>query len=116
MPLGLDVGLGPRHIVLDWDPASHPKKGHSPQLLAHVYCGQTAGWIKMPLGREVGFGTGDIVLGGDPAPRKGHNSPQHFGPCLLWPNGRPSQQLLSSCSVFRHCTLTVEGLVSLVPR
>ena len=20
-----------------------------------------------------------------------------FGPCLLWPNGRPSQQLLSSC-------------------
>jgi len=21
----------------------------------------------------------------------------YFGPCLLWPNGRPSQQLLSSC-------------------
>jgi len=28
---------------------------------------------------------------------KGHSSPSLFGPCLLWPNGRPSQQLLSSC-------------------
>jgi len=33
-----------------------------------VYCGQTAGWIKMPLGREVGLSPGDIVLDGDPAP------------------------------------------------
>jgi len=33
-----------------------------------VYCGQTAGWIKMPLGMEVGLGQGDIVLDGDPAP------------------------------------------------
>jgi len=24
--------------------------------------------------------------------------PPIFGPCLLWPNGRPSQQLLSSCT------------------
>ena len=29
---------------------------------------------------------------------KGHSSPPPLvGPCLLWPNGRPSQQLLSSC-------------------
>ena len=41
-----------------------PKKEHSPKLLAHVYCGQTAGWIKMALGKptEVGLGPGDIVL------------------------------------------------------
>ena len=32
-----------------------------------VYCGQTAGWIKMPLGTEVGLGPGYIVLDGDPA-------------------------------------------------
>jgi len=45
-----------------------------------VYCGQTAGWIKMPLGREVGLGPGDIVLDGYQAPLthgKGHSSP-HF--------------------------------------
>jgi len=31
---------------------------------------------------------------------KGHSSSPLFGPCLLWPNGRPSQQLLlSSCVI-----------------
>jgi len=55
----------------------------------------------MPLGTEIGLGPGDIVLDGDPAPsphRVGHRSPQLLGPCLLCPNGRPSQQLLSSCT------------------
>jgi len=31
------------------------------------------------------------------SPIKGHSSPLLFGPCLLWPNGRPSQLLLSTC-------------------
>jgi len=35
---------------------------------AHVYCGQTAGWIKMPLGMKVGLSPCDSVLDGDPAP------------------------------------------------
>ena len=30
-------------------------------------------------------------------PRKWAQQPPLFGPCLLWRNGRPSQQLLSSC-------------------
>jgi len=77
-----------------------------------VYCGQTVGWIKTPLGKEVGLGPGDIVLDGDPASisrRKGAQQPPLFGPCLLWPNGRPSQIPLSSCiiglqlSVLRFC-------------
>jgi len=40
------------------------KKGHATptQFLAHVYCGQTAGWIKMLLGTEVNLGPGDLVL------------------------------------------------------
>jgi len=38
--------------------------------LAHVYYGQTAGWIKMALGMEVGLGPGHIVLDGDPAAPK----------------------------------------------
>ena len=43
-----------------------PEKGHthSTQFLAHVYCGQTAGWIKTPLGTEVNVSSGDVVLDG----------------------------------------------------
>ena len=40
------------------------KGGHSPQFLANVRCGQTAGWTKMPLGMEVGLDPGDVVLDG----------------------------------------------------
>ena len=44
---------------------------------AHVYCGQTAGSIKMPLGTEVDLGAGDTVLDGDQLlPKRGHSSPQ----------------------------------------
>jgi len=32
--------------------------------LAHVYCRQTAGWIKMPFGMEVRLGPNHIVLDG----------------------------------------------------
>jgi len=44
------------------------KRGQSPQFSAHLYCGQTAGYIKMTLGMEVGLSPGDFVLDGDPAP------------------------------------------------
>jgi len=68
MKLGMEAGLGPGHSVLDGDPATPPKKGlHSPQFLAHVFCGQTARWIKMPRIKEVGLGSGHIVLDRDPA-------------------------------------------------
>jgi len=73
-----------------------------------VYCGQTVGWIKMPLATEVRLGPGDIVLDGTQLPpKKGYSSFPRFGPCLLWPNGRLSQQLLSSCR-FRYYTHTVD--------
>ena len=68
MKLGMQVGLGPGYIVLDWDPALAPQKGHSPQFSAHAYSGKTARWIKMALSREVGLSPGDIVLDGDSAP------------------------------------------------
>ena len=52
-----------------------PQKGADPQFLAHVYCGQTAGWIEMPLGTEVNLGPGDVVVDrvGAPPPLKGYN-------------------------------------------
>jgi len=53
----------------------------------------------MPLGTEVGLDPDDIVLDGDPVPPKRERSSPSplFGPCLMWPTGRPSQQLLGSC-------------------
>jgi len=68
-------------------------------LVTLVYFRQTVGWIDMPLGTHVVLGPGHIVLDGNPAPtpRKRTQQPPLFGPRLLWPNGRPSQQLLSSC-------------------
>jgi len=66
MKLGMEVGLGPGHFVLDGDPAPPPPKGHSPQFSAHDCCTQMAGWIQMPLG-TVSLGPGDTVLDGDPA-------------------------------------------------
>jgi len=68
LEIGMVVGLGPGHTVLDGDPASLPQMDTARQFSAHACCGQTAGWIKMPLGREVGLGPGHNVLDGDPAP------------------------------------------------
>jgi len=81
MPLGMEVDFGPGDFVLDGDPAPLPKKGGgaSPQLFsAHVWCGQTAGLIKMPLGMQVNLGQTNIVLDGDPAPprQKRDRAPQ----------------------------------------
>ena len=70
MPLGMEV-VSPGHFILDGDAAVPPlERGTAaPHFLAHVYCDQTAAWIKMPLGTEVGLGgLRDIVLDGDPAP------------------------------------------------
>ena len=57
-----------------------PKKGAEPPIFSHVYCGQTAGWIKMALGMEVGLGPVDIVLDGDtaPLPKKRGRAPPQF--------------------------------------
>jgi len=61
----------PRRHCGRWGSNSH-QKGHSPQFSDHVYCGHTAGCIKILLGTEVGLGPGDIVLDEDPAlPQKG---------------------------------------------
>jgi len=96
-----------------WGPCSTPqKRGHSPQFLAHVYCGQTAGWMKMPLGMEVGLSPGHIVLDGDPAPppQKGH-SPQfsaHVSCMAKWsPISATAEHLflthLQMCTLCRKC-------------
>ena len=74
-------------MVTQVPPLPLQKRGQSPQLSAHVHCGQTAGWIKMPLGMQIGLVPSDIVLDGDlaPLPQKGKEPPPVLGPCLLWP-------------------------------
>ena len=79
-----------------WGHSTPPQKDTEPPILAHVYCGQTAGWIKTPLGTEVDLGPGHFVLDGFPAiGERGAAAHPLFGPCLC--HGRPSQLLLSSC-------------------
>jgi len=89
MKLGIHVGLGPGHIVLDGDPAPPPPKGGAaPNFCPRICCGQTGEWIKMPLGREVGLSPSDIVSDGDPAPlpEKGAKLP-NFRPMSIVARG-----------------------------
>jgi len=74
--------LGPDDFVLDGNPAPLPKKGaEPPKFSAHVYCGQTVGWIKMALGTEVD----DFVLDGDlaPSPKRGQITLPKFRPISI---------------------------------
>ena len=76
MPVGREIELGPRQIVLNGDPAPPfppPKRGTP--ILAHVCRGKTAGWIKMLLGMEVHLAPSQSVLYGDPAPPIGTTLP-----------------------------------------
>jgi len=68
--------------VFDRDPATPRKKGTPTpiQFLAHVYCVQTARWMKTPLGTEVDLGPGHIVLDGIPALRERGTAPPSFRP------------------------------------
>jgi len=90
MPLGMEVGLGPGHIVRDRDPAPPQKGSRAPPNVRPLSMSVVAKrlCIRIPLGMEVSLSLGDVVLDGDPAPPpvKGHNPPI-FSQCPLWPNG-----------------------------
>jgi len=71
--------LQPMRLCVRWGPSRPPQKwGGAPQFPAHVYCGQTAGWMKLPLGTDVCHGPNDIVLHGDSAPPR-RAQPPIFG-------------------------------------
>ena len=84
MPLGMDVGLSPVGLVLDGPSAPSQKGGRDPKFSVHVYCGQTAAWIKMPFGMEVGLGLHDFVRCGPSYPqKKGTPIPTQFWPMSI---------------------------------
>jgi len=89
------VGVNLGQIVLDGDPApSPPKRGTAPNFQSiNGWMDQDAIWYgDTPWPRPHCVGWGPSSPHG-----KGHSSPPLLGPYLLWPNGRPSEQLLSSC-------------------
>jgi len=96
MALGMEVGLGLGHIVLDGDLAPLAKKGaESPSSIAtHFYCGQTSGCIKMPLGMEAGLTPSDFMLDEDPAPLPQKWADPQFSAHVYcaWANGCMDQE------------------------
>jgi len=88
MPLGAEVGLGLRDIVLDVTQLPLPKGAQPSNFRPMSVVAKTAVWTKMPLSMEVGLGPRDFVFDENPAaPRKRAQPHPIFGPCLLWPNG-----------------------------
>ena len=77
-----------RRLCVRWEPNYPQNRGHTHHHpgLAHVYCGQTAGWMKTPLGAEVDLDPGQSLLDADPAPpaQKGDKAP-NFRPVSIVP-------------------------------
>ena len=109
MPLGMEVGLSPGDIVFNVDPATPRKKGTPTftQFLAHVYCGQIAGWMNTPLGTEVDLGPGHILYRRGPSSHKRGTAAPLFSAHVYCGHGRPSQLLLSSCYEIKAGLVTV---------
>jgi len=84
MKLGMQVGLGRGHIMLDrvGTQLCLQKGGGAPKFLAHVCCGQTAGCIKMVLGTWHGGRPRPRRLcvrwGPSPSPERGRSPPPKF--------------------------------------
>jgi len=89
----------PRRLCVRWGPRPPPQKGGgTPQFSIHVYCSQTAAWIKKSLGTEVGLGPYNIVLDWDPArqlpsPKRGQSPLPTFRPIF----GRPFVKRFALC-------------------
>ena len=81
MPLGTEVGIGLGDIVLDGTHLSPSKKGRGTAVATFrpMYCGQTAGLIKMPLDTEVCLGPSHIIRWGPSCalPKRG-TAPHQF--------------------------------------
>jgi len=89
MALGMEVRLGPGHIVLDGDPALLPIKGDRAPTIFGPFPLWPNGWMHQdatwyggrPLPRR-------LCVRWEPVPLPENGAePQIVGPCILWPNG-----------------------------
>jgi len=86
MPLGTEVGLGLRDIVLDVDPATPRKRAHPPYPIFGPCILWPNGWMD-----EDAAWYGSRTRPRPHCTRRGSTSceeaqqPPLFGPCLLWP-------------------------------
>jgi len=77
MKLGMQVGLGPGHIVLDGDPATAPPKGHS---LANFWpISVVAKWLDRPRPSRLCVRSEPSC----PIPKKGTEPPPQFSAHVL---------------------------------
>jgi len=122
MKLGMQIRLGPWPHVLDGDTGPPSQKGHNPQFSAHICCGPMARWIKTPhpqkgrthpifhpclllsdgcMDQDATWYKGrprpPLCYMGTQLPRLKRGTAPNFWP-MSWPNGRPSQLLLSTCT------------------
>ena len=79
-----------------------PPKGAQPHFSVHVYCGQTAGWMKTLLGTEVDLGPGYIVLDRVPGLRETGTAAPIFWAGVYCGHGLPCQLLRSYCQTELH--------------
>ena len=70
MKLGMQVGFGPGHILLDEDPAPPSPKGHSPHPIFGPYLLRPNGCVDQDVTwyGAIGLDPGDFVLDGDTTP------------------------------------------------
>jgi len=108
IPLGREVGLGPGNIVLDGDPpppkrgpSSHPPTFRPMSIVANRWMDQDAKWYKgKPWSRP-------HCVRWRPSSPKRRAAPQ-FSARLLWPNGRPSQLLLTTCQIWKYYIYSIK--------
>ena len=94
LPLGMEVGIGPGHIVLDGDPTPPPLKGHSPP-----HCQPVSVVAKLL------EGSGCQLVGGRPRPKR------H---CVRWGPSSPPQKGGTSIQFSAHvCCCQTAGWIKM---
>ena len=98
MPLDMEVSLDPGHTVLDGDPAPLPKKGGTTPkfwpMCPNGWIDQDATWY----GGRPRLRPRCIRWAPSSSPTERGTAAPTFRPMSIEPNGRRSQQLLTSCT------------------